>query len=464
MRFIAEGTPRVIVLRGAPGSGKTTALRHLAAVLPSDAPVHLADDVPTDGPGEIGQRGILVCAAAGPRSEWPLGVDTYELAPWGTDELIEYLLAVHKDCCASVMRRLGDEEDDLFQVLPDLWQVVLDRLAADADLPDARAALHCYLSGLVCDTDLVARAGSACLNNLVTPPEDALELLAHLARPGFEQALLRVLRHPPVQVLLAVERMTADLHGDGACDFLAHRLPRYLVEHLRRAIRHDDRAHEHLRRLLAGPPWSHAMAASLLHALDPTWVPGVPLPMLAGAYLEGACWPGASLADACLMEADLTGADLRRASCPRANLRQAQLGGAQLAEAWLEKADLSGADLAGAVLTGVRAAGICFDQTLLAGACLEDAVLRAASFQHADLRGALFLGADLTGASWSMLRWREPTSPEPICAARCYRTCRCAWPAGPAPLSRRPGSSAATWKGWTCRGLTSSAPTCKGAC
>jgi hypothetical protein len=140
-------------------------LRHLAAVLSADAPVHLADDHRTDDPPPWdGRRGLFVCAVVGPRREWLAPANPVELAPWGTDELIEYLLAVHPARCAAVMRRLGDEDRGLFDGLPDLWRVVLDHLAADADLPDARAALRRHLSALVHDTDLLVRTGSACLN------------------------------------------------------------------------------------------------------------------------------------------------------------------------------------------------------------------------------------------------------------------------------------------------------------
>jgi uncharacterized protein YjbI with pentapeptide repeats len=219
-----------------------------------------------------------------------------------------------------------------------------------------------------------------------------------LARPGFEQDLLRVLRHPTAQILLAVERMSAELVEAGACDFLARRLPRNLFDSLARAIRGRDRAYEHLRALLAGPPWSHAMSASLLLAVDRSWAPGVPAPNLAGAYLARAAWPGVNLAVACLREADLTGADLLQADCTRADLRQAQLIGGRLVEARLEDADLTGANLAGAVLTGVRATRGRFNQARLTTACFEDAVLCNALFEGANLSGALFLAADLTGA------------------------------------------------------------------
>jgi uncharacterized protein YjbI with pentapeptide repeats len=381
-----QSSPCIIVhLSGPPGSGKTTALRHLAAVLPAEAPILLMDGDAHHGPPIApGPDDALVC--------------TFEMAPWGNDELIEYLLTVHKDRCASVMRRLCGGDHDLLGGIPDLWQIVLEQLAADPALPDARAALHRYLAGQLADTDLLTRARSACLNHLVAPPEYRLEAIASLARPGFEQALLRVLRHPAAQRMLAVERMTADLHNQDDCDFLARRLPPDLVQPVGRAIRTDDRAIDHLRRLLAGPTWSHAMAASLLFAADRSWKPAPPIPVLTGAYLDGAVWPELHLGEAQLGEADLRGAYLRRAVCDKACLSRAILRQALLVEASLEEGDLYGADLSGANLGGARAVRACFEAANLTNACCEDAILTGANFQGADLRGASFVGADLAGA------------------------------------------------------------------
>ncbi|HEY3968104.1 MAG TPA: hypothetical protein VGM05_26310 [Planctomycetaceae bacterium] len=99
----------VVWLTGGPGSGKSTALADLAAVLPASARVKLLD-VPEDPL---------------PKSEWPpsspdgLTVQCWsyegprrnetvlQLAPWTDDELIEYLLGVHRDRCQSVMHRCG---------------------------------------------------------------------------------------------------------------------------------------------------------------------------------------------------------------------------------------------------------------------------------------------------------------------------------------------------------------------
>jgi hypothetical protein len=108
-RFIQECRNDRIGLVGGPGSGKTTALQHLSAVLPLwalarlrlvDNPRCFADTVALRD--SDAQFVISACKQlpANPRRK------TYRLASWNQDEVIEYLLAVHNNCCASVMGRL----------------------------------------------------------------------------------------------------------------------------------------------------------------------------------------------------------------------------------------------------------------------------------------------------------------------------------------------------------------------
>ncbi len=283
--FVEEGARGVIAIVGPAGSGKTTSLEHLAAALPPACPVALLDE---PGPGQLAAMpdGLVIYTARSGRLVDHLA--QYNLAPWNQDDLIEYLLAVHRPHCASVMARLRAEDHLLFGGLPELWRIVLDRLASDAALPDVRRALHRHLQEHLTDIDLLERARSACLNILVTPESSLFEEVRTLAQPGFADSLIRTLRHPPMQRMLAAERIAADLHGEAACDYLAKRLPRDLVEAAGRLIAEDSRALVHLQTLLAGPSWSHAMAASLLHAVGMSEHLRDHCPsQLAGAYLEG---------------------------------------------------------------------------------------------------------------------------------------------------------------------------------
>jgi uncharacterized protein YjbI with pentapeptide repeats/energy-coupling factor transporter ATP-binding protein EcfA2 len=447
-RLLAAGTRGVVALLGPAGSGKTTALRHLAAVLPPDAPVTLLDGpdyarwapdpgrlvvyAPASPPKpSVHAQDILTDLIAVSPGPGALRLIDYRLAPWGRDDLIEYLLSAHRPRCASAIRRVPARQRVLLGGLPELWAAVLDRLAADEALHDALAALHRYLEEHLSDTDLLGRARSACLNAQVAAGEGLDAALAALARPGFAPALVRALRHPAAQLLLAAERVAADLRGEGDCDVLALRLPRELVKTAGTLIADDGRTLARLHGLLDGPPWSHAMAVSLLHATGTGWLlQARHLTALAGAYLDGARWPCVRLANADLTETDLSGSDLfganllgaraLKAGLSRARLREAILNGLVAVEADLSHADLSQADAAtarfdranleGARLHGATLFEASFVEANLTAAELRDAnltgsVLTGARLEGADFAGANLSGADLTGLCLREARW-----------------------------------------------------------
>lgn len=416
-RLLDRGTRGVVALLGPAGSGKTAALRHLAAALPAGAPVTFLDGPDYAGWAPDASRLVVYAPASAPKVS-PYAQDVldalgaaapdrralrlieFRLAPWGPDDLIEYLLSAHRPRCAAVMKRVGPRDRALLGGLPELWREVLDRLAADEALPGARAALHRYLAEHLSDTDLLGRARSACLNAQVAAGADLADALTALARPGFAPGLVRALRHPAAQLLLAAEHVAADLCGEGGCDALALRLPRELVKATGTLVADDGRALARLHGLLEGPPWSHAMTVSVLHATGTGWLlQARHLTALAGAYLDGAHWPEVRLAEADLTEADLSGADLSGADLKGACACKAVLARARLREALLGQLLATEADLSRADLSGAAAPAARFDRANLEGARLEGAVLTATSFAEADLSGAAFRGADLRGAS-----------------------------------------------------------------
>lgn len=435
-RLLDQGGCGCVILHGAPGSGKTTALQHLASIFPGDERLQLLDE-----PEHVAAS-VLLIATVSSKSAFVLAqhleflkaiglspiLAQYQLAPWSRDDLIEYLLAAHRPLCASVMARVQPKDIPLLDGSPELWRVVLDQLAADPTLPGVRAALHHHLKQLLTDSDLLERARSVCLNALAVTPAGLADNLKALARPGFDRELLRVLRHPAAQLLLASERIAADLVEDGDCDCLARRLPRSLVHAVAALASEDSRALVRLQQLLAGPRWSHAMALSLLYAAGRRDLfPPHPPRALAGAYLEAVSWPGMDLIGANLTEADLTDADLHganlcaaianRASLARVSLQSATLTrlradgcvltGANLSWAQAEFARLDDVDLEGALLTDAYLRGATLMGANLAGADCRNANLGSADFLGATLKGACFAGANLARATLSHLCLRE---------------------------------------------------------
>src|SRR5262249_21708525 len=115
---LERGQRGVIALVGPPGSGKTTALQHLAAGLPHDSRVLLLDKAAVLGqvsqaiaeglsPDSVADYLANYATLASPAATPDLLVYTtpmkgvareshlaiYHLAPWTKDDLIEYLLA-----------------------------------------------------------------------------------------------------------------------------------------------------------------------------------------------------------------------------------------------------------------------------------------------------------------------------------------------------------------------------------
>jgi uncharacterized protein YjbI with pentapeptide repeats len=417
------GTRGVVAVLGPDGAGKTTALRHLRAVLGGESNLFLFDEPKLTKLGEKIEimaaqcKGLVVYSATSAKLVPVRHLVCYKLAAWGPDDWLEYLVAAHRERCAAVMARVSQADCQLLGGLPELWTALLDRLAADQTLPDARRALHRYLGEFLSDTDLIERARSACLNALVNSNNKLDKNLSKLARPGFGPALVRALRCPLARVLLAAERMAGDLHGDGACDWFAHRLPRNLVETAALLVHDDEATREHLLRLLSGPVWAHPMSASLLHAMGLGWVPAESqTPCLAGAYLRMADWPCVQLAGADLARADLESAKLRAANLVGARAAEGVFRNANLACARLDRlsaaaADFSHADLSQAFvesavldvvnLSHTNCTGTVFTKARLAGADLTSAILVGADLAGADLLMARLEGADFTNANLS---------------------------------------------------------------
>jgi uncharacterized protein YjbI with pentapeptide repeats len=435
LQDLLAGPGRGLVrLTGPAGCGKTTALEHLAHVL-AGRDVLLVDE---PRPGDL---------AALPPSRWvvftsPSAEDgcrathTCRLAPWRRDEWIEYLLAAHKERCASVMARLrSDGGLTSLQGNPQLCRLTLDQLAADESLPSARAALSRCLEERFPSPQsrsIAEKGGFDLLLGGAAP--DAV--IAGLGRVG-DKVWDDLLRHRPLQLLLAAAYLLRDLQEEGSCRSLAQRLPGDLVREAgSEAVRHPT-VLDTLRAGLDGRPEWHAMTASLLQASGVEWAPRAGSKLrLAGAYLGGASWPGVALPGVDLTEADLSHAELQRANlegaqAARANLRHADLcgatlrgfvaSGADLAHADLslcdlrgglvDGADLEGADLRGADLDGTSFAGANltrarFREAALRKACLTGAVLDEADFSNADLSGAILSGLKLHTACFTDARFR----------------------------------------------------------
>ena len=259
-------------------------------------------------------------------------MQTLKLAPWGRDELIEYLLATHPKECASVLSRLTRADLQQFGGVPELWRVALDELADNASLGGPVEAVVAYIHRCVTSPKVYEQLESSCLEGELRPmapaQKDARPPVAFASHPGgLAEDVLRLLRHVPVRRNLAALALVAQLKtGDWKCDFLTARLPRDLVAAAGPRLKNCPEAIAELRSATLSDE-TEPMAASLLHAADPGWVPAARKwpHFLDDSYLDGVHWPGIQLPKARLRHADLTQAHL-----PEANLDHADATGAIL--------------------------------------------------------------------------------------------------------------------------------------
>lgn len=391
--------PGVVQIVGGPGSGKSVALHHLAAVLPESEQIWFLDDADDSWRGALSSDRLLIIVARKPESIPQCPSLRLRLVPWGEDELIEYLLAVHRERCAAVMSRVRSDPDRThLSGIPELWRIVLNRVAEDPSATIADALRH-ELHRTLTHVKWPAGLQRACFESLTGSQEHAGQLLVQVAARGANVEIFRLVRHRYMQLLLESQRLAALLDLSGSVEWLSRKLPPDLVELTARGL--TPQALRSLQALLAGKSAGYfAMAASLLFAADPFWrpVPGGSTRSFSGAYFPQARWADLDLREVHLNAADLTSADLSRARIAKSQLIGAELAGANLQHADLDECDFQRANLAGADLSFCHAKKARFDDASLVRARLEGAKLFEAIFDRADLEDASFVRAYLSGS------------------------------------------------------------------
>lgn len=424
VRIFKSQSARNVVLVGPPGSGKSTALAHLKAVLPEHFPIEMRDRFHPFNTSEP-NPGCLRVSTVNSMSVVKLGkdVEVMHLALWSNDERIEYLLARHPAKCASVMKRLHRHPEVADQGgLPMLWTVVLDTMAEDESLTSPLEALRRFFFNRLDPTQLgVARTRAfaaylqshkmwrdttACLPQDFRLERDQwLQYLSQRALAGWNETAAALVDFPASRLVLAADFIAHDLERFEPCGYFAWRLPAHLIEHASMLLRRRPALCAHAVALATGvDPYLHATAASLLVAADPTWRPPKGKPLnLAGAFLAGAQWNGIRMPDGNFLRADLRGARLGGAHLEAANLKAADASDADFSEACLQNANLTQsawarANLEGCDLKYATAGFAHFRRAILRNAELSQADLMFADLRDADLRAAKLEGAVLQGA------------------------------------------------------------------
>jgi uncharacterized protein YjbI with pentapeptide repeats len=413
---------------GPVGSGKTTALNHLAAVFFASLSQLRLLDCPLPETVDASDALVICTSISAP----PGNRRTYRLAPWTTDDLIEYLLAHHKEHCVSVLNRLKASSDrGMVLGNPELWGIILSQMASDESILDIRSALLNFIDSKFRDVETRRLMQAHCFSTLMEAESLAAQSLAEMKKRGIDEAIYRIIRHRIFQVILAAEEIARDLANKSPHLQLAKQLPYELVREVANRVRSDSKCIKVLKKLISKHDEEcHPMAASILHLVDSGWIPSPgSLRSLAGAYLDHVTWPDVDLEKVNLREADLRNANLehanlsrvdacranlRSAALPRASLRGIVANEATLAEANLscviaEEAQIHSADLQGVNLEGAILARASFHSTNLKGARLVGADLRQANFRRANVEETDFSEANLEGACLSGLKLAHAT-------------------------------------------------------
>lgn len=403
---LQRGDPGAIVLLGPPGSGRSSAIRYLAAHLPKGLIVELLDEPKAEEVAEHADRMIVIYAAEHAHFMKPIAL--YALAPWGDDECLEYLLAAHPKRCASVMKRLRAATRSETPETAHLWTIVLYEMAAEEALTDVDGALRRRLNRILSRrTRRIARELS--FRRLAhpegaDPDESALwprtGCLGFFLTRGPSDEALRLLRTPQIRLMLAAEHLAGENHEGIRVEALDRRLPVELIRKTAALVAGNRRALETLASRIENRVFAQSMGASLLYAAGTSWRPEDqgPVSWFWGAHLEGVNWPRLILPSAQFTHADLTGAQLEGSTLDGADFTNTHLSRARLQGSSLARIDATAADFHGADLKDVFAEKACFARANLSKATLEGACLRHARLEGADLSGAGFQRADLTDA------------------------------------------------------------------
>ncbi len=396
--FVDEQAVGAVAIVGDHGSGKSVAIRHVAATFGTGGHVVYLDEPWALWSSDEFSGRLVVFTGADPPKGRVLAM--LELAPWTDDEAIEYLLARHRSRCASVMRRVRSDKDRLpmLRGLPLLWRIVLEELAADDAVLDVVSALRRGIDRLLPEGPMRNELTAEVLGDIQGRTDSLVHHLGEGIGP-WDPPIRHLLRHRPVRILLAAEGLLRMLHEKSPAIRLAmQRCPADFVRHAAALARTSPAALGRLAELVRGPGReAHSIAASLLLAARPDWRPSGRWPLcLAGAHLVDARWGGMDLRKANLTRADLSRADLTDADLTRAILLGVRLCGAHLGRARLEGTTWREVDLTGADLQGAQMAFAIFRQTSLAEANLEDACMHGATFAQTSLVRARLRRANLS--------------------------------------------------------------------
>jgi uncharacterized protein YjbI with pentapeptide repeats len=420
--LLAKRKPTIVRLHG---EGKTTALRHLAAKFQDwqgvereleleDETISMSDSDPI----------VIVRISTASRADVEL-----RLSPWTRDDFIEYLLAAHPHQCKAVMLRLQHANLNFAGGSPEIWRMILDRMALEPLKQDVPQLVLAELINLIPryeDVGLLA-------DEMLKGSEQKTELPSLLSQQ--QLAVQRLLRNRDVRNLFLTRRFYERIESGDLESLLNNKYDRDFLLQVSAGLRRNRDGVFKLEHCFSAlPEIASANCATLLRHANPGWRPTGKALYLSGACLDGAFWP-----DIQLERADLRGTSLVEAVLTGARLISARIGGADFSDANLTNANLSligqkrprgffekrekqkdtrqaqpgeptRASLVRANLTNAKLANCLFRSTDFSHAVMQKVIADAShflfcNFSLADLTDASFVSARLFDVVWSDVKF-----------------------------------------------------------
>ncbi len=422
------GAPFYLRLCGSSGSGKRTALCHLAA---SELPyrpklVVGKEQVKGGAAGEFDQRFVIEASndmLIGESLKSVRRGETIVLRPWNIDDLIEYLLSNNSSEVGRIVaqcKRLDVIGETMGR--PSVCRLVMDELMIDRT---HRSLSECIRGAIRRQFPNRKRYLKAIRASIAGRPSRRL--------PQHLQECVKVRR---VQRALAADLAVAwiknqDSHRTDASQLESFELLDEIVD-----LAFNDSALQERLQVYSG---KHiALVASVLHALDGAWRPDTAkVTDIKGGQFRGAMWPKVDWSDidvrktnlsysnlssgqgedTSFAEADLSDAELvdckfnrvsfREADLQHASLRYSSFVACRFFSAHLEEANFSGANLNDVCFLGCDLSDAKFSETTLRKASFLQARLDRIDFENSCAVACTFNAQDLHAANWSHSAWSE---------------------------------------------------------
>jgi fluoroquinolone resistance protein len=382
---LAQGAHGHLHLSGPTGSGRTTALRHLAQCFGPRDDLVLFDHSFGVEEIELVHHALLVSTGA---TSLPHG-ESWRMAPWSEDDRIEYLLARHRDVCGIVLARCQNTLAwvDL-QGHAALWSACLDELAQDPDPSDVTTALTRILERALDAAPDHADLRAALLAGLWRADRKDRTVFP-LAFVGGVELLRAALEIPSAALCLGAIVARRELLLSPPCletwqrpwreqavEAVASVFPlgEEALEQVEQATLHDHLA-------------VRFKAMGVLHLLDPV--------RSARALLS----PERSAAQRDWWGVGLPGIALPAARLREWKLQRCSLRGADLEGAWLDAVEANESDFSGARMQDsgwwtVSASSSDFAHSQAARAVFVHCKLQDSSWRHANLESSLWEEVD----------------------------------------------------------------------